>query len=743
MQTLLPIVPADGLIINRMLSVVKRTEGEKTIWTYFSGIGPVFEHDSDDLRSFKMYTSQLICSGQCRKVDIIKAFNVSKSLVGRAVKKYQGGGVAAFYEPPNVRGASVLTPDVLTRAQKLLDNGKSRREVSDHLELKYDTLKKAINDGRLHETDKIASNGSTKSQRSATDAKAEMGVGCTREAERVAAATGEIACAATKFESCRDVSFGGLLCTVPALVANGLFDSVKKHFRLQKGYYALIHVVLLMAYMWLCRIKSSEQLRYHSCGELGKLMGLDRVPEVRTLREKLSFICTDRQAIEDWRMELSESWMHQNKELSGVLYVDGHVKVYHGSQTPLPRRYISTRRLCLRGITDYWVNDMLGQPFFVVSRQIDRGLLEALRSDIVPKLLKDVPRQPSAQLLKEKPLLHRFILVFDREGYSPGFFRQMWDKHRIACITYRKYCTADWPESEFKEFDCEMPNGETIKMKLAERGVQIGNKKGEQIWVREVRKLTESGHQTSVISTAYSLPARQIAIYMFSRWSQENFFSYMKQHYNIDALTSYTLGEFPETKRVINPRWKHLDKKIRSENGKLARKKAELGDIEIDYRQQSGEIEKYMREKGELLEIIDQMSLEIKNLKQERKQHPKHVELSQLPEQHQIKMLDPKKKMFVDTIKMIAYRSETAMAMQIKKFLKKDSDARPLIRKLISTEVDIIPDASSGRLVVQVHRMNNPRSDRAAEHLLRLLNETDTIFPQTHLRLHYRMADLS
>ncbi len=62
MQTLLPIVPADGLIINRVLSVVKRTEGEKTIWAYFYGAGLVLKHESDDLRSFKMYTSQLICS---------------------------------------------------------------------------------------------------------------------------------------------------------------------------------------------------------------------------------------------------------------------------------------------------------------------------------------------------------------------------------------------------------------------------------------------------------------------------------------------------------------------------------------------------------------------------------------------------------------------------------------------------------------------------------------------------------
>lgn len=75
------------------------------------------------------------------------------------------------------------------------------------------------------------------------------------------------------------------------------------------------------------------------------------------------------------------------------------MRVYHGSLTQLPRRYVSRERLCLRGITDYWVNDIQGQPFFVVERQVDSGLLEALRTDIVPRLLKDVPNQPTDQWL--------------------------------------------------------------------------------------------------------------------------------------------------------------------------------------------------------------------------------------------------------------------------------------------------------------------------------------------------------
>ena len=84
---------------------------------------------------------------------------------------------------------------------------------------------------------------------------------------------------------------------------------------------------------------------------------------------------------------------------------------------------------------DYWVNAMDGQPFFVVSQAVDPGLLQVLERDIVPRLEQDVPNQPSTEQLDADPLLHRFSVVFDREGYSPDFFAKM-KKRRIACLTY-------------------------------------------------------------------------------------------------------------------------------------------------------------------------------------------------------------------------------------------------------------------------------------------------------------------
>ena len=66
-----------------------------------------------------------------------------------------------------------------------------------------------------------------------------------------------------------------------------------------------------------------------------------------------------------------------------------------------------------------------------------------LRSEIIPRWLTVVPCQPSEQDLEKNPSLAHFTLVFNREGYSPAFFKDMWEKHRIACMTYNKYPKGD------------------------------------------------------------------------------------------------------------------------------------------------------------------------------------------------------------------------------------------------------------------------------------------------------------
>jgi hypothetical protein len=748
-QALLPLIPDGATRISDLISVVR----ENGQWIYLCGTQPLFQHPENDRRSFRMLTAQLICQGACRQVDIIRAFGVSKASVIRNVNTYRTGGIDAFYLPRGTRGASVMTPEVTAQAQQLLLAGWSRREVAEQLGLKLDTLRKAIQQGRLTEPgpcEPLESVPETvpaakpptatdKSTRAALDAAAEMGTACTRPDERVLASFGWLAGASTRFETCRDVSFGGVLCALPALAENGLFRHIHECLPQLRGYYSTLHVMVLLAHMALCRIKVVEQLQYQPPGELGKLLGLDRVPEVRCLRYKLAALSID-DGPEKWAGRLSRDWLEATPELAGALYVDGHVRLYHGSLTALPKRYVARQRLCLRGTTDYWVNDVLGQPFFAVSRPIDHGLLEALKSDIVPRLLQEVPRQPTVAELEADRYRARFVVLFDREGYSPGFFKEMWQTHRIACITYHKYPKDDWPTTEFEEIETTLPGGERVSLKLAERGTWIGDRKSG-LWVREVRKLTTSGHQVSLISTAYGDSAREDSVRLFSRWSQENFFHYMMQHFAIDLLSEYGTEEIPETKRpVVNPRWRKLDSRKRSVKSKLTHRLSRFAALTLHPEPDESAQANWEKRKAELVEEIEQLEHELTGIDSQLKATSNHLDWDKLPEADKFRRLAPSRKQLVDTVKMIAYRAETALASIVREELARTDDARSLLRDLFCSEADLTPDLEKGVLAVRVHPMSNPRANRAIAHLLEHLNAAEFTYPGTNLRLVYSIT---
>jgi transposase len=748
-QALLPLIPDGATPINNLISVVR----ENGRWIYLHGALPLFQHSGDDRRSFRMFTAQLICIGQCRQAEIVRAFGVSKNSVIRSVHKYRAGGVSAFYAPRAARGASVMTREVTAQAQLLLGAGWSPREVADHLGLKLDTLRKALQQGRLAKPSSPQRGEPTsektpapqppaatdKSTRAVEDATAVMGTACTRPDERVLAAFGFLNGASTRFETCRDVSFGGVLCALPALAENGLFRHIDACLQQLHGYYSTLHVIVLLAHMALCRIKAVEQLQYQPPGELGKLLGLDRVPEVRCLRHKLAALSID-DGPEKWAGLLSRDWLEAAPELAGALYVDGHVRLYHGSLTALPKRYVARQRLCLRGTTDYWVNDILGQPFFAVERPIDHGLLEALRSDIVPRLLREVPLQPTAAELEADRYRARFVILFDREGYSPEFFKDMWQAHRIACITYHKYPKDDWPTSEFEEIETTLPGGEQVSLKLAERGTWIGDKKSG-LWVREVRKLTTSGHQVSLISSAYGQSAREDSVRLFSRWSQENFFHYMMQHFAIDLLNEYGTEQIPETKRpVVNPRWRELDRRKRSVKSKLTHRQARFAALTLHPESNESAQAKWEKRKAELVEEIEQLEHELTGIDSQLKTTPHHLDWDKLPETEKFQRLAPSRKQLVDTVKMIAYRAETALASIVREKLARTDDARSLLRDLFCSEADLTPDLAKGVLEVQVHPMSNPRSNRAITHLLEHLTAAEFTYPGTNLQLVYSIA---
>jgi hypothetical protein len=575
---------------------------------------------------------------------------------------------------------------------------------------------------------------STKSERAEVDCAAPMGRGATATLERLAASLGKLGEASPRFAPALDIPKGGVLLALPALLLCGLLRHTGKYFRLPAGFYGLKSIFLLLAFMALGRLKSVEALRYYAPGEWGKLLGLDRAPEVRTLRIKLKHLADQEQAF-SWSSTLCKEWMLEAPEEAAVLYVDGHVRVYHGTAKTLPKHYVARERLCLSATVDYWVNAMDGKPFFVVSQAVDPGLLQVLERDIVPRLEQDIPNQPSAEQLAADPLLHRFTVVFDREGYSPDFFARM-KQQRIACLTYHKYPGEEWPKDEFVPTEVRLASGQQTTIRLAERGTRLSN----SLWVREFRKLTESGHQTAFLSTDYRAPGALLAPAMFGRWSQENFFRYMRQSFNLDGLVDYRTDSVPETIMVVNPAHRALDGQVRKKVGLLNRRIAEFGAINLDGEIEPAKVEAYAQKKSDLQEIITRLRAEVDELKAQRKATQRHIPYKDLPEDARFDRLSTQSKHLIDTIKMIAYRAETAMAQIVRQKMTRHDDARSLLRAVYSTEIDLIPDEQAKTLTIRLHPLANTSSDDALRHLCDAINATETQFPGTDLRLIYELV---
>src|SRR5664279_3480397 len=252
---------------------------------------------------------------------------------------------------------------------------------------------------------------------------------------------------------------------------------------------------------------------------------------------------------------------------------------------------------------------------------------------------------------------------------------------QVAVLTYHKYPGDDWLETEFFEHTLTLPTGEVTPVKLAERGVCLSN----NLWVREIRKLTERGHQTSILATDYQSGLALIGAKMFARWCQENYFKYMREHYGLDKLADYSVETITEPTQVVNPVYRDLDGKVRSQVGKLGRMLANFGAMHFEGTLDDEKISPFMQQKAELNETIEQQKNAVEMLKKTRKETPRHIDVHDLPEDQKFKQLSTQSKHLIDTIKMTAYRAETAMANSLREKMSHPDEVRTLLRALYKT----------------------------------------------------------
>jgi hypothetical protein len=559
-----------------------------------------------------------------------------------------------------------------------------------------------------------------------------IGIGATRVEERAMAINHQIETTPIEFEACESVPGGGVLFLLPFLEQTGLFSFREHYHELRKGYYYIDFIILFLSFMYLRRIKNPEQLKYHSPGEFGKIMGLDRIPEAKCLRGKLKAICSQEKS-EQWNMSLANQW--SSADGNEFYYIDGHVQVYSGYKANLGKKHVSRQKLCLPGMQEFWVNNENGMPYFYVTGQVNEKLLEMLEKEIIPTLLKEMPSKYTNQQLENDPDMPRFTIVFDREAYSPVFFQKLWNEYRIAVITYRKNVKDQWNEYDFKEYIVDI-EGNNTKMKLAEKPVELNN-----VPMREIRRLSNE-HQTSVITTNKKLSILLVALYMFSRWAQENFFKYLRQDYDFDKLLQYAVDIIDNNFVVNNPEYNNITYKLSKLRERISRRKAILYELqENNLKADLDMANNYLRKQLNVREELEILDNQEKELIKKRSLIPSQIKVGNMPEHIKYNKLNIESKRFQNIIKMICYRAETSMANLISNsFSKSNNEKRAVVKSIINSHVDIIPDYQNNKLFVKIYTHANPRTNHAIENIIPILNESETIYPGTDLVLNYKIA---
>lgn len=722
-QHRIPFFPCDTEMVSEHLAVA-RADGRMT---FFDASGPILVCSENDQGAVRFAAVVLTepSLGLATPTQFGRVIGRHRSRVHEYRKQYQEGGAEALTaKRRGPRGPSKLKGTGLARAQKFLNDGKAQSRVAELVGVSEGTIRSAIKSGRLVKPQRtpgresIEDTPSTPSERSAEDASCPGGVATKREEERALAPTGLLVEAKPQFEAAESVAKAGVLVALPALLGQGLVDVGQQVYgRLKNGYYGLTPMLLTFGLMALVRLKSTEGLTQHAPGEFGLVLGLDRAPEMKTARRKLAEMAGRGKALAFSRA-FSERWATEAPEALGYLYVDGHVRPYHGRKHTLPKTHVQQRRLCMPATTDYWVNDANAEPLLFVTAPANNGLLAMMDKEVLPDVRKLVGDE-------------RATLIFDREGWSPKRFKK-WKKAGFDVITYRKGKYENWQRRCFEEVTVDV-YGRKVTYLLGERMLRVA--KGFRM--REVRRLCDNGHQTSVVTTRLDLRIEEVAVRMFSRWQQENFFRYMREEFALDHLPTTAVEPADPERSVPNPAAKDKKKE-------LGRVKVELTKVEQAYgrkahdnpERQRRTVRGFKISHAELGREIKELRSEIARLETELKALPKRVPVREAMNGEPIVQLERERKIIMDTFKMVAYRAETQLANLVGPLLPyRDDEARKFLRQAFNLPADLLPDHDKNKLVVRLHSMTTPRDNRVLATLCGVLNNLKIRYPGTKFRL--------
>ena len=747
---------SDTVIINGRCTL--RREGEHRV-VVVSGL-PVHHYSVNDAVAEAYAIVFLVDGGYATQTEVARAFGRSDRTVRRHQARYADGGMAALAPRSGWRpGRRRIPSKRICLIERMKAEGLSNRAIAQRLGVTENAIRKqagpshveqpeqptlawsppdpALSPAPVAATPRLAEEpreGPTPrvdrppTEQAGSEPSADGGAipmsldvdPANRTWDRLLACFGYVDDAAPVFRDARAVPGAGVLFAVPPLVASGIFQLAGKLYgEIGPAFYGLRTTLEVLLFMALWRIKRPEALKEQDPAQLGRVLGLVRAPEVKTVRRKLTRLASYHQAAQ-LGAELARRRVEQRGRLMGFLYVDGHVRAYHGKRQ-IPKAHVARMRLSMPATTDYWVNDQSGDPLFVVTAQANAGL-----GKMLPPILQEV-----RQLIGER----RVTIVFDRGGWSPKLFRTLGEQH-FDILTYRKGETRRVAEHRFVLRRAKL-DGRWVEYRLHDAPVRFLQGK---LRLRQVTRLSDDGHQTPVLTSRWDLGDIEVAYRMFERWRQENFFKYLREEFLIDALVDHQVEPDDPTRTIPNPERKALDKESRAARAEVAALEQAYGAAAVDnpegrrptmrgFKIAHGQIGKPLRAARERLA----------SLVARRRALPQRVEIRDVSAGAVVKLATERKHL-TNLIKMVAYQAESdLLALLQPHYARVDQEGRTLLHELLSAAADIAVVGTELR--VTLCPLSSPHRTLAVRALCEPLNDSCTLFPGSRLWLRFAVQD--
>jgi len=683
----------------------------------------------------------LLQCGQAEQTEVARAFGCSTRTVRRLQRRYEIAGVSGLGKAPGRPAGTAGTGGIWVRtAQVLHRDGASVRAIAAQLRVSIGAVSKWL---RRVAQPVVAAAGKRQAAKSSTPgdamgpapkaATAAYGEGgrhgagsgdvdpMNRQIDRLLARLGHLHDAAPLFASGKRIPRAGVLLAIPAVVQTGVLAVAEQVYgSIGPAFYGLRTTMLALVLMALLRIRRPEQLKEHGPSEIGRLLGLDRAPEVKTLRRKLARLARQGKA-EAFGKRLARRRVAQRGAMMGFLYVDGHVRVYHGCRR-IASAYVARMRLALPATTDYWVNDRGGDPLFVVTAEVNAGMVTML-----PVLLREI-----RGLVGQR----RVTVVFDRGGWSPKLFRAMIDSG-FDILTYRK---GRWPRIARSRFATQTKRieGRKIRYELNDKPIRL---LGRKLRLRQVTRLREEKHQTAVVTSRWDLSAVEVAYRMFERWRQENFFKYQREEYAIDALVDYAAEAEDSERLVPNPARRKAEKQLataRTELRKLEGMHGQLAQKRRHADRLSGRRIKMTR--SELNAQLRPAQRRVEKLLARRDRLAKQIAVKAL-EGDPLVRLSRERKHLTNCIKMVAYQAESDLLALVRPhYARADQEGRTLVVSALQNPADVEVDEDKKELRVMLLPLSSAHRTQAIAAMCRELDSMKVRFPGSHLRMRFGIA---